>query len=391
MESSKFLSNNNEQKSSPILIGKGGTCDLFRIMIHNKFHVLKKLKVEYKDSQQHIEYLRREFEIGFQLDHPNIVRYIEYNTNDNVQSILLEFIDGSTLTDVINKQSISLDSEQKKNIILQLCSSIEYLHSKQTYHLDLKPDNILITFRGKNLKLIDFGHSLTDGNTNKVGGTKTFMLPGRENSTFDASDDIYAIGKIIEHLLSNNSSKKDINWNQIINKCLKTDSVEKFKSINELVAAINTPIKKRPSKLILISSIIAFIIIGSLIITQYLGSNKTEPIKGSTPLTIFMDSSETTTLAQIKINPHIKSDSIFCSQLGSSLYTSFRKVFNNSDQTIKSGATLQTYLTDSIQTEWFNYSSKYEPESIDYKNAYNNYYPNFTESQKKIMNLLYNS
>jgi len=362
MESSKFLSNNNEQKSSPILIGKGGTCDLFRIMIHNKFHVLKKLKEEYKDSQQHIESLRREFEIGFQLDHPNIVRYIEYKTNDNVQSILLEFIDGSTLTDVINKQSISLDSEQKKNIILQLCSSIEYLHSKQTYHLDLKPDNILITFRGKNLKLIDFGHSLTDGNTNKVGGTKTFMLPGRENSTFDASDDIYAIGKIIEHLLSNNSSKKDINWNQIINKCLKTDSVEKFKSINELVAAINTPIKKRPSKLILISSIIAFIIIGSLIITQYLGSNKTEPIKGSTPLTIFMDSSETTTLAQIKINPHIKSDSIFCSQLGSSLYTSFRKVFNNSDQTIKSGATLQTYLTDSIQTEWFNYSSKYEPE-----------------------------
>ena len=62
-----------------------------------------------------------------------------------------------------------------------------------------------------------------------------------------------------------------------------------------------------------------------------------------------------------------------------------------SGKSIKSGSQIQTFVTDSIQDAWFKYSSKFEPESKEYKSAYDNYYPNFTASQSTIMEYLYGS
>lgn len=404
MESSEFIRNNQEHQAQPTIIGSGGTCELYRVMIHNKFHVLKKLKEEHNNSPQYIESLRREFEIGFQLEHPNIVRYLEYDSNKEDQSILLEFIDGSTLANVVNQGTISLNTDQKKNIVLQLCNVIEYLHSKQTYHLDLKPENILITFRGKNLKLIDFGHSMTDGNIRKVGGTSAYMQPDQKDDLFDASDDIYAIGKTIEYLFFDELEKEKTFWNPVINKCLGIEKEEKFKSVQELTDYISLPTKALRNKVLLYGSIATVTIAVAVYIILSSIQNKTYSKQPSSYFTQtdLVDTSTTTVAPILKVENEQKtqnevplsldvSDSVYCASLGQSLYTSFVKAYNESDQTIKTGSSLQTQITDSIQAEWFKFSSKYNIESNSYKYAYNNYYPNFTNSQQRIMELLYGS
>lgn len=404
MKSSEFISNEYEASSPLVIIGRGGTCELWRTMIHNKFHVLKRLKPEHVDSPIHIESLRREFEIGFQIDHPNIIRYLKYETSSETPTILLEFIDGSNLSDVLNKHTISLSDEAKEKIITQLCNAVEYLHAKQIYHLDLKPENLMITFRGKNLKLIDFGHAVSDGDTKVMGGTKDFMPPEQLSNKFGASNDVYAIGKIIEFLYANESEKIYIKWMPIIKKCLADDPSHRYGSVLELLKVIEQKDKKNYTKSILFSSIALVAIIFVIYALVPDPSNKqtidatevnntTTPSLSSPPMNINKSplQAETNDESILTKQSFTSADSIYCESLGESLYTSFLTKYNQSDKSIKSGSQIQTAVTDSIQDAWFKYSSKFEPESKEYKSAYDNYYPNFTASQSKIMEYLYGS
>jgi serine/threonine protein kinase len=403
VKSSEFISNSNEVNSPSVIIGRGGTCELWRIMIHNKFHVIKRLKPEHVDSPIHIESLRREFETGFQLDHPNIIRYLKYDTDSESPTILLEFIDGTNLYDAINKQTIALPDESKRKIISQLCSAVDYLHSKQIYHLDLKPANLMITFRGKNLKLIDFGHAASDGDTSLMGGTKDFMPPEQSNNKFGVSNDVYAIGKIIEFLYSNEPENVSIKWMSIIKKCLAEDPTERFDSVPGLLKSIDLKGKKNYTKSILFSSIaLVAIILGIYALVPNSPIKKSvntkEISEQNTPSlsspSIDRDNKQKEETKCESISNEVKDtytsvDISYCTSLGTSLYTSFLVKYNQSDKSIKSGSQIQTVVTDSIQDAWFKYSSKFEPESKEYKSAYDNYYPNFTASQSKIMKYLY--
>ncbi|MEN9973916.1 MAG: hypothetical protein RIS20_2263 [Bacteroidota bacterium] len=405
MKSSEFISNSNEVNSPPVIIGRGGTCELWRIMIHNKFHVIKRLKHEYVDSPIHIESLRREFETGFQLDHPNIIRYLKYDTDSESPTILLEFIDGTNLFEAIIKQTIALPDESKKKIIAQLCSAVDYLHSKQIYHLDLKPGNLMITFRGKNLKLIDFGHAASDGDTSVMGGTKEFMPPEQLSNKFGVSNDVYAIGKIIEFLYSNEPENVSIKWIPIIKKCLAEDPTERYDSVPGLLKAIDLKDKKNYTKSILFSSIalVAIILVIYALVPDSSSKQTAKATDTSKPITpslssasIDLDNKQKEETKRESISNEVKDsytsvDISYCTSLGKSLYTSFLVKYNQSDKSIKTGSQIQTAVTDSIQSAWFKYSSKFEPESKEYKSAYDNYYPNFTASQSKIMEYLYGS
>jgi len=404
VQPSEFTSNKSESPSNPVLIGHGGTCELYRIMIHNKFHVLKRLKKEHKNSPHYIESLSREFAIGFQLDYPNIVRYLKYDSDVDGQFILMEFIDGATVTEVINKHIISLSVDTKKNIVLQLCSAIEYLHSKQIYHLDLKPGNLLITFRGKNLKLIDFGHAVSDGDINVIGGTKTFMPPEQSENKYNTTNDIYSIGKIIEFLFSNEQEKDKSIWLPIIQKCLAIEPNNRYQSVSNLVEAIET--KKESKKTIYYAS--TFILVLLILTFVWKFSLTTEKNEQQTKVNSnehkkdskISSQKETVkpitelsnvVIASKKLPAFTQSDSLYCTRLGLSLFKSFTKAYDKSDKSMKTGSAIQTQITDSIQTEWFSFSSKYSPESKEYNKAYDSYFPNFTLSQKKIMEYLYGS
>jgi serine/threonine protein kinase len=390
VESSEFTSNKVQPQSKEVLIGQGGACDLYRIMIHNKFHVVKRLKTENRDSPNYIEALRNEFEIGFQLDHPNIVRYLKYE--EDPQNILIEFIDGVTLSDVIEKQLITLSNDVKKKIVLQLCSTIEYLHSKQIYHLDLKPDNLMITLRGKNLKLIDFGHAMTDSDNSTLGGTKGFSPPEQSENTFTTTNDIYSIGKVIEFIFKNEPIKELSKWNPIFSKCQVENPKERYDSITDLITSIESMEQGNTSKkrlIVLTLSISLLITVAAFVIYPYINNSSvnsnSESINSEEKFISNPDPVVETHSKAVFTTP----DSIYCSELGLSLYHTFIGQYAASDQSVQTGSELQTKITDSIQSEWFNYSAKFEPSSIAYNKAYDQYTKYFTESQMKIMEHLY--
>lgn len=127
----------------------------------------------------------QEFQLGVQLVHPNIAATYSLEQVDGVgRCIVQEWIDGVTLGEWVSaKQSNTV----RERIFTQLLDALEYLHGLQLVHHDLKPDNILITRNGANVKLIDFGLSATDATVSPVPN--------------DPRRDIEALGKLLPLLL----------------------------------------------------------------------------------------------------------------------------------------------------------------------------------------------
>lgn len=108
----------------------------------------------------------QEFQLGIQLVHPNIAATYSLEEIDGVgRCIVQEWIDGITLGEWLKTKP---SKAARKRVFSQLMDALEYIHSLQLVHHDLKPDNILITRNGANVKLIDFGLSATDATITSV-------------------------------------------------------------------------------------------------------------------------------------------------------------------------------------------------------------------------------
>ena len=176
-----------------------GYTKLFKCERLGKLHILKALQTNYIGQDFYEQALKKEFNMGFQLDHPHICRTLSWEyVEDLGHCIVLEYIDGETLQNVM--ESKKLNQQIARKIIAELCSALDYLHKKQIVHRDLKPNNILLTHNGDNVKLIDF--SLADADDSLLlklpAGTRRYLAPETlEDVPLDCRADIYSLGIII--------------------------------------------------------------------------------------------------------------------------------------------------------------------------------------------------
>ena len=231
MESSQFSDIQQSFEAIEQLDTQGATCDTFRVRLYGKLHFLKRLKPEQVGDIRYQEAFRKEFETGYRLEHPNLVRYVSLTAN----GILMEYIDGVTLAERLAQQpEYFLDKHNTHRFVSQLLDVVGYLHSHQVLHLDLKPDNILLTRINNDVKLIDLGCCYTDTFTDTQGRTNRYAAPEQlSGEAPDVRTDIYAIGKILERLP--NASV----YNKVIARCTASDPSARYQSIEEILHDIN--------------------------------------------------------------------------------------------------------------------------------------------------------
>ena len=231
MDSSQFSDNQPRFEAIEQMETQGATCDTFRVKLYGKLHFLKRLKPEYAGDIRYQEALRKEFETGYRLEHTNLVRYLSLDKD----GILMEYVDGETLSQRLAKNPDYF--KQRKNtdkLVRQLLSVLQYLHSHQVLHLDLKPDNILLTHINDDVKLIDLGFCYTDTFADTQGHTNAFAAPEQlVGKKVDARSDIYAFGKILE-LLPDHSI-----YNKVIARCTAERPEDRYQSVEEILHAIN--------------------------------------------------------------------------------------------------------------------------------------------------------
>lgn len=219
--------------SKPELLSSEGHNALYVATRFGRKYVLKALAEPYRESTPHIELLRKEFSIGVAVDHPNIVRLLDFGHMESIGwYIRMEYIDGITLNQFLETRP---SATIRRRILEQLLDALAFLHERQIIHRDIKPANILITRNGSTVKLIDFGVSDTDDYVTfkQPAGSMTFIAPEQlAGKPVDNRADIYSVGKIIALLFPHC-------YRYIARKCTRANPADRYSSCAQVLRAIH--------------------------------------------------------------------------------------------------------------------------------------------------------
>lgn len=239
-----------------IYVSTSGYTRLFRCEKLGRAHILKTLKPVNRGSAFYEQALRKEFVIGYQLEHPHICRTQQWEVIPSLGNcIVLEYIDGISLETFMERGL--LNKEVAYKLIDQLCSALTYLHSKQIIHRDLKPTNIMVTHNGQNCKLIDFSLSDSDDYTilKMPAGTRYYLAPEslEAGATPSPKWDIFSLGVLIGQFAS---KLKDKRLASISRKCTQRNPTLRYSSAAQISVALHVSSRLRPS-VVGITSLIA--------------------------------------------------------------------------------------------------------------------------------------
>jgi len=268
-----FSINGTFQIKSLLHESESGYCRVFLAKKHGKLFVIKTLRKIFAGVDLYEKLLQKEFDISFNLDHPNICRI--YELLDIPQfglSIVMEYIDGHTLNWYIDSKKIT--PELMSKMISEITSAMDYFHKKQVIHRDIKPENILLTNNGSNIKIIDFGLSDCDEYDlfKSPAGTRFYASPeivsGR---TVDNRTDFYSLGVVIFTICK--SCKLPGYYKSLAKRCMKNEPEQRFSEA--LMIRSYTERAKKLHYLLLLLKTAAVIVTLYLIIISFPG--KTVP------------------------------------------------------------------------------------------------------------------
>jgi len=191
-------------------LGRGGMGEVYRAK-HATLKIdvaVKVLKHELSENKKYLEKFFREAQEAAKLDHQNIVRVLDADSDHGIHFLVMQYIDGPSLRKVIIQRRKTLPVSKAVLAILQALSGLGYAHRKGLIHRDLKPDNLMFTSDGV-LKITDFGLAkqyIGDGSRDEgheIFGTPSFMPPEQwESPNVGPSADIYALGVTLYWILS---------------------------------------------------------------------------------------------------------------------------------------------------------------------------------------------
>ncbi len=235
MIESEFTAQTSIQDTqNEVLINSGGTADCYKISLRNRFYIVKRPKNIYADNAEYLQLFHKEFDLGIQLDHPNIVRYYDLGKDDKGLFIRMDYVDGENLTTFVQQNpDYFRKRSHRQQFIDELLGAIAYMHAHEMLHLDIKPQNILITRHGKHVKLIDLGFAWTQAYRSHNGCSKDFCAPEQLDTTagsISPATDIYAIGKVFD--LFGLAPKS------IVARCTKETAQQRFQNIEALQKAL---------------------------------------------------------------------------------------------------------------------------------------------------------
>lgn len=252
------------------LLGAGGMGAVYKARQKglDRLVALKILPEEFDHDVKFALRFTREARTLAKLNHPNIVSVHEFGSVEDVYYFLMEFVDGSTLRDVVRAGQLKPD--HALTIVPHLCDALQYAHDHGIVHRDIKPENILMAKDGS-VKIADFGLSRIVGNENQataltqahqVLGTPRYMAPEQfeGSNRVDHRADIYSLGVVFYEMLTGElpigrfeaPSQKvriDVRLDEVVLRTLEKEPQRRYQAANDIKSDLQSISSTRESAL----------------------------------------------------------------------------------------------------------------------------------------------
>ncbi len=187
-------------------IGDGGMALVYSAKdnLLNRLVAVKVLREQYANDSEFIERFHHEAQAAASLSHPNVVNVYDVGTINNTPFIVMEYVEGENLSEIIKKRGI-LEPDYVIKIAVQICAALAHAHKHKIVHRDIKPHNILIT-KDNEVKVTDFGiaaiSSLSITQTGVVLGSVLYFSPEQaRGNKVDHFSDLYSLGVVMYEML----------------------------------------------------------------------------------------------------------------------------------------------------------------------------------------------
>ena len=218
-------------------IGEGGMANVYLAhdVILDRDVAIKVLRGDLAGDEKFVRRFQREALSASSLAHPNIVEMYDVGEDNGTYYIVMEYIKGVTLKQLIKKRG-ALTLSECIDIMLQLTDGVDHAHASYIIHRDLKPQNIMIQENGE-IKITDFGIAMALNNTqltqtNSVMGSVHYLPPEQASGKgATVKSDIYSMGILFFELLTGNLPFKGDNAVEIAFKQIK-DDIPSVREIN---------------------------------------------------------------------------------------------------------------------------------------------------------------
>jgi serine/threonine protein kinase len=267
--SKSALGNIGTRYEDLVEVGGGATGTVYRARDRQtkELVALKVLRADVAADAREIERFRREVRLAHQITHKNVCRIHEFNRLDGTAYISMEFVEGDTLRQVLERFG-SLSVRKSVEIARQICAGLREAHTHGIIHRDLKPENVMLDRAGQ-VKVMDFGIARSieagSGTTGLIVGTPAYMAPEQaEGRAVDPRTDIYSLGLVIYEMLTGTAAfegdtpmsvalkqvreqptpprKLDPtipkSVQNVVLRCLEKDSNKRFECVEELQRAL---------------------------------------------------------------------------------------------------------------------------------------------------------
>ena len=190
------------------LIGVGGMAYVYLAYdtVDAREVAVKILKDEYLANEEFTRRFKNESKAIAILSHPNIVKVLDVSFGERIQYIVMEYIDGITLKEYIDRQSVTW--KEAVHFTVQILAALQHAHDKGIVHRDIKPQNIMLLADGT-IKVTDFGiarfsrNAMRTGLGDKAIGSVHYISPEQARGAFtDEKADIYSVGVMLYEMLT---------------------------------------------------------------------------------------------------------------------------------------------------------------------------------------------
>jgi len=192
------------------MLGAGGMANVYRARctVLNRIVTVKVLRKELAEDKDFVRRFQMEAQAVALLSHPNIVSIYDVGEEDGVPYLVMEYVEGSNLKEIIREKG-PLSPTEAVNIGIQVCAALEHAHSKGIIHRDIKSHNILVTPGGR-VKVTDFGlarvlsiPSATMTQSGSVMGSVHYFSPEQaRGEEVTPQSDIYSLGVVLYEAVS---------------------------------------------------------------------------------------------------------------------------------------------------------------------------------------------